>query len=40
MWYGDGKVFVGEWMDNLKKEGDQFELEEDDTHSLFHVKCD
>jgi hypothetical protein len=40
MWDEGGKVFVGEWKDDWRKEGDVYELEEDDTHSLYHVKYD
>jgi hypothetical protein len=31
----DGSIYIGQWKNGLKKEGMRYELQEDQTHTLF-----
>jgi hypothetical protein len=40
IWLSDGRVFFGEFRDNVMSEGKLCELEKDKTYTLYKVKYD
>ena len=36
----DGSIYIGQYKNNKKTEGKRYELQEDQTHTLFKVKYD
>ena len=40
MWKDDGSIYIGKVKENNTSEGKKYELQEDKTHTLFHVKFD
>ena len=36
----DGSIYIGQWKNDNKTEGKRYELQEDQTHTLFEVKYD
>jgi hypothetical protein len=39
-WDYCGNIKIGGFKDGLMREGDMYELQQDGTHTLFHVKYD
>jgi hypothetical protein len=39
LWY-NGRIYIGGFKDDKMTEGKKYELQEDHTHTLFHVKHD
>jgi hypothetical protein len=37
-WRDEGSIYIGRWRDDKRTEGKKYELQADDTHTLFHVK--
>jgi hypothetical protein len=41
VWYGDdGSIYIGGYKDGCMTEGKEYQLQQDGTHTLFHVKYD
>ena len=40
MWWSDGSIYTGGYKDGSRTEGKEYELQEDRTHTLFHVNLD
>ena len=38
MWLKNGKIFIGEWKCNRMEEGKMYELQQDNTYTLYEVK--
>ena len=36
----DGEIYIGEYKNDRRTEGREYELQEDGTHTLFNVKYD
>ena len=39
-WFDDGKIFVGEYQNGCRQEGLMYELQADQTHTIFQVSYD
>jgi hypothetical protein len=40
MWWNDGSIYIGGYKDGNTTEGKEYQLQQDGTHTLFHVKYD
>jgi hypothetical protein len=38
--WGDGSIYIGGYKDGCRTEGKKYQLQQDGTHTLFHVKYD